>query len=59
MAVLAGDDEATLAARVLAAEHALYPAVLRMVLGGGGGGGAARGTEGMLLSLLPTAAPGH
>ena len=32
--VLAGDDVASLAERVLAAEHALYPAVLRMVLGG-------------------------
>lgn len=32
--VLPGDTEATLAARVLAAEHRLYPAVLRRVAGG-------------------------
>ncbi|MBC7157409.1 MAG: phosphoribosylglycinamide formyltransferase, partial [Rhodobacteraceae bacterium] len=32
--VLAGDTEATLAARVLAAEHRLYPAVLRRVAEG-------------------------
>lgn len=32
--VLDGDTEATLAARVLAAEHALYPAVLARWLGG-------------------------
>lgn len=32
--VLPGDDEATLAARVLAAEHALYPAALRLVASG-------------------------
>ena len=31
--VLAGDDEATLAARVLAQEHLLYPAALAMVAG--------------------------
>ncbi len=32
--VLAGDTEETLAARVLAAEHRIYPAALRMVAGG-------------------------
>ena len=32
--VLPGDDEARLAARVLAAEHALYPAVVAMMTGG-------------------------
>ena len=32
--VLPGDDEATLAARVLAQEHRLYPAALAMVAGG-------------------------
>lgn len=32
--VLPGDDEATLAARVLAREHILYPAALRLVAGG-------------------------
>jgi phosphoribosylglycinamide formyltransferase 1 len=31
--VLPGDDEATLAARVLKREHALYPAALRLVAG--------------------------
>jgi folate-dependent phosphoribosylglycinamide formyltransferase PurN len=29
--VLAGDSEATLAARVLEAEHRIYPAALRVV----------------------------
>ncbi len=50
--VLPGDTEATLAARVLLAEHALYPAVLRAVLGGGlvPSRGDAR-----LLALLPAA----
>ncbi len=45
-----GDDEASLAVRVLAAEHVLYPAVVRMVLGG-----PARGAEpdARLVSLLP------
>jgi len=42
--VLPGDDEAALAARVLAQEHSLYPAALAMVVGGGamlpGGDGA-------------------
>jgi phosphoribosylglycinamide formyltransferase-1 len=32
--VLPGDDEAALAARVLAQEHSLYPAALAMVTGG-------------------------
>lgn len=32
--VLSGDDPATLAARVLAAEHRLYPASLKLVAGG-------------------------
>lgn len=32
--VLPGDDEPTLAARVLMREHALYPAALRLVAGG-------------------------
>ena len=32
--VLPGDDEATLAARVLAQEHLLYPAALRLAAGG-------------------------
>ena len=32
--VLPGDDPATLAARVLAAEHRLYPACLGLVAGG-------------------------
>ena len=32
--VLAGDTEATLAARVLAAEHRLYPMVLRRFVAG-------------------------
>ena len=35
--VLPGDDAASLAGRVLAREHALYPAALRLVAGGGGG----------------------
>jgi folate-dependent phosphoribosylglycinamide formyltransferase PurN len=42
--VLPGDNEAVLAARVLAQEHSLYPAALAMVVGGGamlpGGDGA-------------------
>ena len=42
--VLPGDDEAALAARVLAQEHSVYPAALAMVTGGGamlpGGDGA-------------------
>ena len=49
--VLPDDTEATLAARVLAQEHVLYPAALRMVAGGGAApvptGSAA------LLNLLP------
>lgn len=36
VAVLPGDDEPGLAARVLAREHVLYPAALRLVAGGGG-----------------------
>ncbi len=44
-----GDDAATLGARVLAAEHVLYPATLRMVLGGG----APPVGEAALMSLLP------
>jgi phosphoribosylglycinamide formyltransferase 1 len=32
--VLPGDDESTLAARVLAAEHQLYPLALRLVAEG-------------------------
>ena len=36
--VLAGDTAETLGARVLVQEHALYPAVVRRVLGGGGVG---------------------
>ncbi|MCC6717606.1 MAG: phosphoribosylglycinamide formyltransferase [Acetobacteraceae bacterium] len=39
--VLTGDDEATLAARVLAQEHLLYPAALRRFVAGGGGEAAA------------------
>ena len=49
VAVRSGDDAATLGARVLAAEHQLYPAVLRMVLGGG----AAEPDAAVLMSLLP------
>ncbi len=37
--VLAGDDAATLAARVLEAEHRLYPYCLRLVVAGAGGVG--------------------
>ena len=47
--VLPDDDAETLGARVLAAEHVLYPAVLRMVLGGG----APPVGEAVLMSLLP------
>ena len=36
--VLPGDDEETLAARVLAQEHVLYPLALRLFLEGGPGG---------------------
>ena len=50
--VLASDDEAALAARVLAAEHALYPAVVRMMLGGRVD---PAGAGSRLLSLLPRA----
>jgi phosphoribosylglycinamide formyltransferase-1 len=50
--VLADDDPARLAARVLRAEHALYPAVLGMMLGGAWVPAA---PEGCLLSLLPPA----
>ncbi len=50
--VLASDDEAALAARVLAAEHALYPAVVRMMLGGRLD---AAGAGSRLVSLLPRA----
>ncbi len=50
--VRAGDTEDTLAARVLAAEHALYPAVLRRFLGGD-----ATGSDGLLTSIL--AEPAH
>ena len=34
MPVLPGDDEATLAARVLAQEHVVYPRALRLVCEG-------------------------
>ncbi len=47
--VMAGDDEAALAARVLATEHVLYPAVVRMALGGDAPSAA---PEGRLVSLL-------
>ncbi len=40
--VLAGDDEATLAARVLRQEHVLYPSALRLFLEGAPGRGDAR-----------------
>ena len=50
MPVLAGDTEATLAARVLAQEHILYPAVLRAVAGGDVGPVAGNGA---LINLLP------
>jgi formyltetrahydrofolate-dependent phosphoribosylglycinamide formyltransferase len=51
--VLAGDDEATLAARVLAQEHVLYPAALRAFAGGGGG--PAADPKASLINLLPGA----
>ena len=35
--VMPGDDEASLARRILAAEHRLYPMALRLVAAGGGG----------------------
>ena len=49
VAVRPGDDAATLGARVLAAEHALYPAVLQMALGGAAGSTG----DSLLMSLLP------
>ncbi len=49
--VLAGDTEEILAARVLAQEHILYPAVLRAVAGGGGWPVADAGAA--LINLLP------
>ncbi|WP_144185566.1 phosphoribosylglycinamide formyltransferase [Elioraea rosea] len=49
--VLAGDTEATLAARVLAAEHRLYPAVLAAVARGEAGRVPEAGA--MLLNPLP------
>ena len=52
--VLAGDDEAALAARVLAAEHALYPAVVRMLAGGGPAGDEmATADAARIVSVLP------
>jgi formyltetrahydrofolate-dependent phosphoribosylglycinamide formyltransferase len=51
--VLAGDTEATLAARVLSAEHRLYPAVLAAVARGAAAG--APPPEAMLLNPLPLA----
>ncbi|BDG73847.1 phosphoribosylglycinamide formyltransferase [Roseomonas fluvialis] len=62
--VLPGDDEATLAARVLAEEHRLYPAALAWLAAGrvAVAGGVARvdgvvGAQGCLANPLP-AAPG-
>ncbi len=49
--VLAGDTEASLAARVLEQEHILYPAALSAVAGGDAP--AARGTAASLINLLP------
>jgi formyltetrahydrofolate-dependent phosphoribosylglycinamide formyltransferase len=48
--VLPGDTEETLAARVLAQEHILYPAALRAVAGGGT---PATATGAALINLLP------
>jgi phosphoribosylglycinamide formyltransferase-1 len=49
--VLPGDTEATLAARVLAAEHRLYPAAVAAVAAGGAGEPAP--AEAILLNPLP------
>jgi formyltetrahydrofolate-dependent phosphoribosylglycinamide formyltransferase len=51
--VLPGDDEAALAARILAEEHRLYPACLRLVAEG-----KARLTAAGLVELDPTVAAG-
>ena len=51
--VEAGDDEASLAARVLAAEHRIYPAALRMVAAGTAAH-AARGEPSRRPSSQPT-----
>jgi phosphoribosylglycinamide formyltransferase-1 len=49
--VLPGDTEETLAARVLAQEHILYPAALRALAGGAGWPAADAGAA--LINLLP------
>ena len=51
--VLAGDDEDTLAARVLAQEHILYPAALRAFAGDGASG--LTDPQASLINLLPGA----
>jgi folate-dependent phosphoribosylglycinamide formyltransferase PurN len=51
--VLPNDTEATLAARVLAQEHVLYPAALRAFAGGGGG--PAADPKASLINPLPGA----
>jgi folate-dependent phosphoribosylglycinamide formyltransferase PurN len=51
--VLPGDDADTLAARVLAAEHALYPAALAAFIRGGG---LPAPREAVLFNPLPGAA---
>ncbi len=53
--VLPGDTEASLADRVLAQEHAIYPAALRLFAAGGTGILPLAGA--VLLNPLPTSAP--